>query len=131
MICETCSGKGGSCEIQFFNPGGGLQKTMFLSVTGLQKTMFLSVRLQKTMFLSVNDVSFSHPPGLKNWISQHPLGQVVSAVVPSSSALIGVCIRLSLTIPVLRHKMTGTSRGLRQLAVQDYDRGNGSIMIES
>ena len=31
-----------SWQIQVFNPGGGLQKTMFLSVR-LQKTMFLSV----------------------------------------------------------------------------------------
>ena len=105
MIGGSYVGMDKSCEIQVFNPGGGLRKTMFLSVR-----------------TSKNDVSFGDPPGLKTWISHHQLGQIVLCVVPSSSALIGVCIRLSLTIPVLRHKMTGTSHGLRQLAVQDYDR---------
>ena len=81
-----------------------------------EKTMFLSVGLRK------NDVSFGHLPGLKTWISQYQLGQIVLCVVPSGSARIGVCIRLSLTIPVQRHKLTGTPRGPRQLAVQDYDR---------
>ena len=52
MIGGSCFGIGESCEIQVFNPGGGLRKTMFLSV-GLRKTMFLSVGLRKTMFLSV------------------------------------------------------------------------------
>ena len=40
--------------------------------------MFLSVGTSK------NDVSFSHAPGLKTWISHHPLVQIVSDVVPSA-----------------------------------------------
>ena len=55
---EAVLERGGSCEIQFFNPGGGLQKTMFLSV-GLQKTMFLSVNDVSFSQTSKNDVSFS------------------------------------------------------------------------
>ena len=90
--------------------GSGHQKVRFLWV-GHQKTRFLWVRTSKS------EISLGHPPGLKNWISHHPLGQGMSAVVPSSSARIGVCMQLSLTIRVERHKMTGTPRGLRQPAV--------------
>ena len=42
----------------------------------------------------------------------------MSAVLPSSSARIGVRIQLSLAFQVQRRKMTGTPRGLHQLAVQ-------------
>ena len=80
------------------------------------------VMLAFSKYTYTYEIGHLHPPGLKNWISHHPLGQVMSAVLLSSSARIGVCIRLSLAIPIQRHKMTGTPRGLRQLAVQDYDR---------
>ena len=111
MIGGSFFGIGESCEIQVFNPGGGLRKNDVSFGQTSRKTMFLSVRTSK------NDVSFGHPPGLKTWISHHQLGQIVLCVVPSSSARIGVCIQLSLAIPVQRRKMTGTSHGLRQLAV--------------
>ena len=65
-------------------------------------TMSSTRRTEKEFF-----VDLSTPPGCKNWISRHPLGQIGSDVVPSSSAHIGVWTRLSLTIPVQRHKMTG------------------------
>ena len=64
MIGGSCFGIGESCEIQVFNPGGGLRKTMLLSV-GLRKMMFLLVRLRKNGVsfgrTSKNDVSFGHP----------------------------------------------------------------------
>ena len=60
-----------------------------------------------------NEISLGHPPGLKNWIWHHAVGQIVSDVMPSCSGRFGVCTQLSLSIPVERCKMTGTPRGLR------------------
>ena len=51
MIGGSCFGIGESCEIQVFNPGGGLRKTMFLSV----RTSKNDVSFGRT---SKNDVSF-------------------------------------------------------------------------
>ena len=79
--------------------------------SGHQKTRFLWVRTPK------NEISLGHPPGLKNWIWHHAVGQIVSDVMPSCSDRIGVCTQLLLSIPVERCKMTGTPRGLRQPAV--------------
>ena len=90
--------------------GSGHQNTRFLWV-GHQKTRFLWVRTSK------NEISLGHPPGLKNWIWRHAVGQIVSDVMPSCSDRIGVCTQLLLSIPVERCKMTGTPRGPRQPAV--------------
>ena len=83
----------------------------------LEKAVPVKSNFQSRRGTSKNEISLGHPPGLKNWIWHHAVGQIVSDVMPSCSDRIGVCTQLLLSIPVERCKMTGTPRGPRQPAV--------------